>query len=964
MKTQISRNAFKPQKRYAGVYQQQGRMITDADWNNLVDLLKGHLAEALKDVVGTGSPRNGALTITSNRMIRPGDLYVNGLRAELLGTDPIGADNQPDYPNHPNLPATGPYTVYADLWERSLTALEDPDLRDAGLNGADTCTRTQAMLQIKTCAPGVDPEKDILRRGNAVLTLELHGNRESGDPCDPCAGQVDAGEGRIGNYLFRLEVHAVMGPADAPTGLTLKWSSENGAEQYAAESEDRMPPGFVMSGRYIYEFFNLASEKHAGVHLTPGFNPTPGALKPAYEIPETGTDEPRDHVRRWDGYCRLTRSGPGWSLVEGFDMGVPLSTEVPDTAPGHITPGPNVKINLEALELKLETAGRAFVAGDFWLAPVREAAHNPGNKVLDAARPEGIVHHYLSLAQVAADGTVQAVANGADRRRKSFPPLTNLWASDVDYQTDCSGGLFQNFAGTVKDALDHICTIQAKDVGFPKPCDTSIYEGQTIETVEQALKLLCDVQARQISYQPRPDCTYLDRPEIATVQDALDELCRRPAGGGCKITVGDGGQFRTLEETLKTLFSQNATDICICLLPGDHIFGGTWETKSEHFSLSITGCGASTKVKLERPLAFIGLASLKLENFTIDAMRPDLPMTVTRCTAVDIRNLHHMGLAQKNPLIQVAGGDRVRLEANILEAYTAIGLEKPQAVLEFDSELVSLYALAQRDDFWVPAAAKADRWAQLRQNERRLLAGRIESQLKEVRITVNEDLAYRHLVETLARETIDSEALLNRLRDVRDQAHHAAAGRGVIFMDALASVALEDNTIFGSVGFYGLPGGTDLSPSEIDEIAGDFKPPVQIRFLSSGANLQAWDNRITRLTVSEDIIKTLRDMIQNSEGETLIQGLYRTALFESNIIAGNDNQILFENLTLAANEFQALKDPIGWGVGKTVIGTGNRVRRDQYVDLSADRFTVGGGEMLTAARNRGLAANLPEDSWK
>ncbi len=35
MKTEISRDSHQPKKRYSGVYQQQGRMLTDADWNNL-----------------------------------------------------------------------------------------------------------------------------------------------------------------------------------------------------------------------------------------------------------------------------------------------------------------------------------------------------------------------------------------------------------------------------------------------------------------------------------------------------------------------------------------------------------------------------------------------------------------------------------------------------------------------------------------------------------------------------------------------------------------------------------------------------------------------------------------------------------------------------------------------------------------------------------------------------------------
>ena len=595
MKTQISRDSFQPEKRYTGIHQQQGRVITDADWNELVAVCREQLIQALADVVGNGSPRTGAIAITADRKIQPGDLYVDGIRSELPGSAPLLASAQPDLPGYPALPATGPYIVYADVWERAVTSLEDGTLRDPGLHGADTCTRTQTMLQVKTCPEAVNPETGIPRRGNGTLSLALHTNLEAGDPCDPCAGLIAAGKGRVGSYLFRLEVHAVEGTAANPTRLILKWSSENGAEQYEALAVEKMPPGFVDTN-HVYEFHNLTTEKHLGIFLGTGFTPTHGAIKTTYEIPVA---PPKELVRRWDGFCELTRAGSVWSLVTGVDKGVALTTGGSPTAPGHVILGSGIQINLEALQLTLDLSGKTFVAGDFWLAPVREAVDGPGSAVLTGAEPRGIVHHYLRLARVQADGTVVPFENDADKRRHSFPPLTDLHAHDVGYTTTCSSGLFDathdnvekalnrlcqlaaehiaytadctkglyaGFVGTVKQALDKICEIQASHVGFTKPCDTSvykgstiatvedalkllcsvsagqigftkpcdtsIYQGQTVATVEDALKLLCNVTAGQIAYTPGGGCTFLNQPGIDTVQEALDALCARPAGGG------------------------------------------------------------------------------------------------------------------------------------------------------------------------------------------------------------------------------------------------------------------------------------------------------------------------------------------------------------------------------------------------------------------------------------------------
>lgn len=595
MKTQISRDSFQPDKRYTGIHQQQGRVITDADWNELVAICREQLLQALADVVGNGSPRTGAVSITADRKIHPGDLYVDGLRAELPGGAPVPASAQPDLPGYPVLPAAGPYVVYADVWERAVTSLEDGKLRDPGLHGADTCTRTQTMLQVKTCPESVNPETGIPKRGNATLSLSLHTNLEAGDPCDPCAGLIAAGKGRVGSYLFRLEVHAVEGTTANPTRLILKWSSENGAEQYEALAVEKMPPGFVATN-YVYEFHNPTTEKHLGVFLGTGFTPTRGVIKTAYEIPVA---PPKELVRRWDGFCELTRAGSVWSLVTGVDRGVALTTGGSPTAPGHVSLGSSIQINLEALQLTLDLAGKTFVAGDFWLGMVREAVDGPGSTVLTGAEPRGIVHHYLRLARVQADGTVVPFDSDADKRRHSFPPLTDLHAHDVGYVTTCSSGLFDathdnvekalnrlcqlaaehvaytatcakglyaGFSGTVKQALDKICEIQANHVGFTKPCDTSVYKGSTIATVEDALKLLCNVTAgqigfakpcdtsiyqgkavatvedalkllcnvtaAQIAYTPGGACTFLNQPGIDTVQEALDALCARPAGGG------------------------------------------------------------------------------------------------------------------------------------------------------------------------------------------------------------------------------------------------------------------------------------------------------------------------------------------------------------------------------------------------------------------------------------------------
>jgi len=431
MKTEISRDSYQPEKRYSGVYQQQGRMLTDADWNELVEILKERLNDALKDVVGNGSPlhRNIVNNETDPPKLQWGYLHVDGIQG-LVRPDEGATlqpafeyDHQQDFPSAPRLPDDpADYVLYADVWERTVTQLMDERLRDKGLHGADTCSRKQIVAQIKWCLNGVDPEEyiDNPTKGNADLTATLLRGVTQPDPCDPCANTIEV-DSNVGNYLFRVEVHDVKGPANAPEEITLKWSSENGAEQCScslkdADGNDIPPPARFTKEDWAYEFFDEISEKHLGVHHAnpDDWKPTRHPLKSEYNKP---VEEPNHFVRRWDGYCILKKDG-SWGVDEEFDriQSGPDSLPFTTIADGKLT----VSLNAQTFTLKLNSS---FVAGDFWLADVREAEHKADSVLIENKAPQGIEHHYLTLGKVV--GGVLLNNPEADRKY-AFPPLTEM----------------------------------------------------------------------------------------------------------------------------------------------------------------------------------------------------------------------------------------------------------------------------------------------------------------------------------------------------------------------------------------------------------------------------------------------------------------------------------------------------------------------------------------------------------
>ncbi|RLK50612.1 hypothetical protein DFR31_0518 [Alkalispirillum mobile] len=626
MKTQTSQPSHRDHGQYSGVYLQQGRMITDADWNALDEIGQRRLVGALWDAIASGAPRQGGLRLSDGAGVRlhPGVLYVGGVPARLVGDGPMAPDEQPRYPDPPPFEGRD-LTLYADVWERSVTALEDPALMDPALHGADTSSRGETVLQVKWCPRGVDPTDPAVNPplGDAPLALRLRHIFVGDDPCDPCASEMNLDE-RIGNYLFRVEVHDLFRDEAGDRQLVLKWSRDNGAEAHEA---DNVPEGFDR-GDWVWEFYDDASEQTLGRHLPEGYRPRRGRLSTTFERPPEG--EPRAFVRQWDGFLQLNLDAA--ILVTGVDRGAELDPELDPDAHGWVDIDAGVlQVNGERLELRLAFADRAFLPGDYWQAAVREAVQGPGDYVLGdesvGEPPRGVRHRYLRLGELDGDGALVPHSD-AERRRFNFPPLTDLAAADVGFNERCNA-LFQG-AENVQQALDALCDIAAEHIAYRLPdcrggmevtvkrllaealaerwpdidgdgrlsvrdmldgllchLDSAalphdvpecrdgrrslrerlrIPVGRTT-TAEPLNRLLCDTTADHLPLGRETElCPDLDREGVETVQDALNTLCGRSAGGGCARVVVPGDLTRTLKE----LIDQEAESIWLCLKPGEH----------------------------------------------------------------------------------------------------------------------------------------------------------------------------------------------------------------------------------------------------------------------------------------------------------------------------------------------------------------------------------------------------------
>ncbi|NYV78477.1 DUF6519 domain-containing protein, partial [Streptomyces sp. UH6] len=184
MHADLSRSTFRPERHYSAVLAQQGRVQLDADLNEQA-AIQLHLTRALAaDLIG---PHGGPAGATGFRIeyvggrhdldtlyIHGGRYYVDGILCDATPPAPgtpvpdedraeeegAGAPprppahwtywDQPDGFRDPEKPgdrlpspAQAPFLAYLRVWERSVTAAEDPALREVALGAAmpDTAAR-------------------------------------------------------------------------------------------------------------------------------------------------------------------------------------------------------------------------------------------------------------------------------------------------------------------------------------------------------------------------------------------------------------------------------------------------------------------------------------------------------------------------------------------------------------------------------------------------------------------------------------------------------------------------------------------------------------------------------------------------------------------------------------------------------------------------------------------------------
>lgn len=456
-----TRFTFDPSKDYSTVLKQQGRVSLDADANELAEIQDRRWRAETIDIIGRAvvpkeTPDGFKIQITGGTFtIGHGRMYVHGLLAEnhglldqtefdnvlgeVRGTKPIPYADQPYYPKP--LPAitqgnisTRTDLVYLDVWQREVTAIEDPEIREIALGGPDTSTRLQTVWQVKiledvsakSCADQISKWDKLVAPSAGRLTASAVAPPESDASC---VISLTGGYRGLENRLYRIEIHrdGVVGGSDPTKRAKFKWSRDNGSVVAAVDTISSQ--GTELTVKTLGRDQVLRFQVGDWVEILDDHTEFKGDAGPMAKV--TKIDEANriltisstistysmfDPSNAANRHTRVRR----WDQKRNVDANGLL-----DVTAGPIEIEDGVQVSFSA-----DPVGGSCKVGDYWVFAARTAGGSV--EPLDKAPPRGIIHHYCRLALITWGNNSPATTTVTDCR-KHWPPVSRVCCTEVVY---------------------------------------------------------------------------------------------------------------------------------------------------------------------------------------------------------------------------------------------------------------------------------------------------------------------------------------------------------------------------------------------------------------------------------------------------------------------------------------------------------------------------------------------------
>lgn len=952
MKADLSRATFDRARRYRSVRMQQGRVQLDADWNEQQDILNHRIETETVDSLGPlavplAHPGFGLSPAGTDLAISAGRLYVDGLLCENPEATTVA--NQPDLPDTASpvlpagatllplppkgvkasditgvvvfdnagqavAPAEGTYLAYLETWQRHLSALEEPSLREVALGGPDTCSREKTIWQVKLLRAGdfgaaLDCLSDIAA-WNSLTTIpdgRLAARAEASiPPKTPCQLPPEAGYRLLENHLYRVEIHddgSVAGKS------RYKWSRDNGsiASRVVRWLDDPIADQFEVASIGRDEV--LAISAGCWVEFIDDTHELLGQPGPLVPVVRTEGNVVTVDLTRLIGHALDQALFPANPRVRRWDG-------VPEITPAAIA-DPTIgweELAQDGIELKF--APGSYRIGDYWLIPARTATaaiewpQEAGQPAFRA--PAGVLRAFARLALLEFAAGAWTVKSDC---RPLFPGLTELTqlhyvggdgqavkpnpppntpplvALPSPLQVGVANGQFAvagaqvrftvgagqlpngtttEVVATTADGIASITWSLASDPG--QPVQHAIAEllaaGQVVAGRYLPVHFSAQLAlASAVAYDPA-GCADLLAAEAYTVQEAIDILCKRThGGGGCCATVGLAGEFETLDVALRSLIGEGRSDICICLLPGNHKLADDLSlTGSLRHHISIHGAGPASRLILSgQRFEFDTFASLSLKDLIVANTGDPRSIGFLRCGELQLSAVEFLGRSTAgNSLLRILGAGRLLIEGCRLFAAAADSDAKVGFVLERVPSLAphkAAFGITARFDGGLAKAAEAI--AALSADDRKRMADEITALLRSndlPRFDRREQAALNNLRLALGRNSPPFS--LSKALDQLVAALRTSAPSFALDLDDTDDASLVDNRLGGRLTLFGesdaMP---ELTPDQMKRLSASIKAGA-VTFNDSGT-LVLERNALQGVRISG---KALSDVIAAGQG--------------------------------------------------------------------------------------------------
>lgn len=674
---------------------------------------------------------------------------------------------------------------------------------------------------------------------------------------------------------------------------------------------------------------------------------------------QTGVDAARHpKLRRWDagGSVRFRPDGTGWI---------------------HLESGNQVRF----------TAG-TYRSGDYWTFPARAATVDAASGTIEwpqtAAGPAllppfGIERHrcVLGYVDVDANGTITNIEDC----RNLFPPLTGmrtlLYVGGDGQEVDpgqATGG-FIPLPGQLQ--------VRVANGSFPVAGAVVRFTVEAgsgrVEATAPAADVIADADGlascqwdldgtephQQVSARLLTPAGVPIPHQVVTFHAILDAGGEGGSGRrGCCVSVGPGGDYETLDDALKNLLHGGQQNICVCLMCGDHKFGGgTFRFPPERaLRLSLHGCGRGSRLHVTKDWLLSGWA-VRVSELDL-LMEPEVGLEIDAGTDVEISGCRVYGVRKEGALVGVRGFERLEVSGSVLAARRPDALDGPHQFFDGMDVLPETWADPDEDALDAVIPSTGDKMSSLSADDRHGMAKELRARTADAGRPKSrgEAEAYGRLADQI--DDGDVAAIAAALHGIVDA---AAVTRPAVCLDVSGGtgerlsaatrmyVDVTDNVIPGVVSFYGHGEADGMSDEgTIRHLAELLKDKAIMQ--GTGGDVHVRDNRIGRLALGMEMIKQLDQVVANPEPMT---ATFESLHLSNNVVDGVVTEVLARHVTVTSNDLTLAALPAGEVPNSGIVA--NVVADTAIYVGNHARGPVAGAApptILDATRTSAAAANL------